>query len=50
MWEEIDLLLENETWILTSIPPKHKEPDGKWFIRLNMTLKVKFNATRLDVL
>ena len=32
--EKIDLLLENETWILTSLPPRRKALDGKWVYKI----------------
>ena len=34
MQEEIDSLLENETWILTSLPPRCKALDGKWVYKI----------------
>lgn len=34
MQEEINSLLENKTWILTSFPPERKALDRKWVYKI----------------
>ncbi len=36
MKEEIDSVLEDETWILTSLPPGRKSMDEKWVYKINL--------------
>lgn len=41
MQEEIDYVLENDTWILTSLPPGRKALDGKWVYKIKRGLDGK---------
>ncbi len=44
MQEEIDSVLENGTWILTSLPLKRKTLDGKWVYKIKRGLDGKIQS------
>lgn len=45
MQEEIDSVLENETWIVASLPPGREALDGKWVYNI----KTVWSIVRLRV-